>query len=337
MTVFRTIVDSSPSLELSKISHTSKTVLIGSCFTESIGGKLHELKFPVDINPCGIVYNPRSVENTLRFLLEQKEFTEADLRSHNGRWFSLYHHSQFSNTVASECLQGINHRIEQGAEFLAGADHLILTFGTAWVYELKETGDAVSNCHKLPSNDFNRHLLDVKEIVDRYKVLLKSLYALNPKISVVFTVSPVRHLKDGAHGNQVSKSTLLLAVERLISDFIGDCVTYFPAYEILLDDLRDYRFYADDMVHPTGTAVDYIWEKFTDAYISDDSRSLIKNIADIIAATNHRPFDAQSSEHRRFCDNQINKIEALLARYPDLKFQEELNYFNNPSAIANPR
>ncbi|MBE9467838.1 MAG: GSCFA domain-containing protein [Bacteroidetes bacterium] len=324
MCLFRTNIEIPKSN--SKIAYNSKTIFVGSCFTENIGNKLYELKFPVEINPFGIQYNPKSVKNSLSFLIDKKVFTQDDIHFTNEQWFSFYHHSKFSNSDKEKCLFKINEKIRQAAEFLENADTLFITFGTAWVYQLNETKEIVSNCHKLPANQFNRFLLDVDDIYKDYLILIKRLLELNNKLKIIFTVSPIRHLKDGAVGNQISKSTLILAVNKLKKHFSN--VEYFPSYEIMMDDLRDYRFYADDMFHINETAINYIWQKFSETYFDDNTQDLIKKIKKIVKNKNHKPFNPKSQMYKDFLKNNLEQINKLLHQYPYINLEDERNFFS---------
>lgn len=243
-------------------SYTVQTVLLGSCFAENIGKKLEGNKFKTDLNPFGTLYNPSSIAEAIRMLLQPEQFTGDDLFQHEGIYHSFSHHSRFSSPSETECLANINRRLFSSADTILKAQRMILTFGTAWVYKLKSSGKVVSNCHRLPEKMFDRQLLTVGEIVAEWKSLLLSLWKQNPELKILFTVSPIRHWKDGAHGNQLSKATLLLAIDALQKEF-PEHTAYFPAYEIMMDELREYRFYADDMLHPSTTAIEYIWERFT--------------------------------------------------------------------------
>ena len=308
-----------------KIDYQSKTMFLGSCFTDNVGEKFTQKKLQVDVNSFGVLYNPFSVGKALQLLIDSKEFKENDLHFHNDLWYSFYHHSKFSDTNKLQVLNNINEKIQTSSVFLLNSNYVFLTFGTAWIYKLKETDDIVSNCHKLPAKLFERELLSVSEIVEYYRELLSKLFQLIPKINVVLTVSPVRHLKDGVVENQVSKSTLLLAVNELVEEF--EHVNYFPSYEIMMDDLRDYRFYAEDMVHPNNVAIDYIWEKFCNVYFDESSFELMKEIDKIVKAKSHKPFNPRTKLHQQFLIKQVNKIEEINKRFPFIDFAEELEYF----------
>lgn len=263
--------------------------MLGSCFAENIGEKMKYFKFRVDINPCGIVYNPLSVASTLCLLMEGKPLEGEELLQNDGKWCSVLHHGSFSSPDKETCLKHINERLIQSAENLKALDCLIITLGTAWVYRFLATGKIVANCHKIPASAFERSRLSVKDMVDEYVVLVNRLRQINPGVKIVFTVSPIRHWKDGAHGNQLSKSVLLLAIDELVNRLEG--VSYFPSYELVMDELRDYRFYAEDMLHVSSQAVEYIWEKFCDVYIAPESVNWMKRIDKVNKVGRHRPTD----------------------------------------------
>ncbi|WP_418587066.1 GSCFA domain-containing protein [Phocaeicola sp.] len=277
-----------------EIRHSDSISLWGSCFAENIGKLLSDNKFDCDVNPFGVLYNPLSIAKSMSILLDGKTYHEKDLRFDKGIWYSLMHHSSFSSTNQSECLEKINLRIVKGREMLGKARWIIFTWGTARVYEWKETGEIVGNCHKLPDRLFTRRLLGVEEVVSVFGSLLKKIHLINPDAQFLFTVSPIRHAKDGMHGNQLNKAVLLLAIEKLCRE-IPSC-HYFPSYEIMLDELRDYRFYADDMLHPTPLAVNYIWECFCSSFFTADTLRIMKDWQEIRKALEHRPFDAKSDE-----------------------------------------
>ena len=300
---------------------------MGSCFTENVGNKMTELKFPALVNPFGVLYNPVSVRHGLEILIDQKKFTESDLRLFNEQWFSFYHDSEFSDIDKPESLNKINTSIDLAANQLRNSKYLVITFGTAWVYKYLESGEIVSNCHKIPAKEFERHKLCVEEIFVEWANLINRLNELNPDLKIIFTVSPVRHWKDGAVQNQISKSTLFLAIFQIQKIF--DNVEYFPAYEIMMDDLRDYRFYADDMLHPSKVAIEYIWEKFSQTYFEKETSDIIKEVYKIITAKNHRPLNLNTDSHKEFLRNQIKLINKISAKYPNLDFNDESDYFKN--------
>jgi hypothetical protein len=303
-------------------------VMLGSCFAENIGNKLIEHKFHVDLNPFGIIYNPESIALSIMRLIDKKKFEDSSLVFHDGLFHSLSHHGRFSGISKEESLEKINAQLAFSAGNLQNADKLIITFGTSYVYRLRETGEAVANCHKLPSNLFTRQRLSVAEIVDRWSEALNRLFAINRKIIVLFTVSPIRYWQDGVHENQLSKSTLLLAIEELQQLFPARLI-YFPAYELMMDELRDYRFYADDLFHPTDLAVEYIWERFVETYMSQQTQQDMKEISLIIKALSHRPFNRQSESYQHFISQTLLKIEQLGAKMPYICFKKEIEALKN--------
>ena len=322
MKTFRTVFPARPATF--PIRHGDRLLLAGSCFTEHIGARLAAGKFRTLLNPHGIAYNPVSIARCLTALLAP-EPAEWPLFRHQGLWHSWEHHGAFSHPEAEAAQAGIRQAREAARTFLAEANRLLLTFGTADVFVLQETGEVVANCHKAPAAWFTRRRLSVGETT---AVLADALYQLKtrlPGLRVVLTVSPVRHLRAGFVDNQRSKAVLVLACAELCARF--DFVEYFPAYELLLDDLRDYRFYAADMIHPNEVAIDYIWEQFAAAFFPPETRRLLEQIGKIRSAASHRPFNADTAEHRAFARTQVEKIEALLGEEPGLDFGEELAKF----------
>ena len=311
----------------SKFGYKNRWMFTGSCFTENIGGKMEEQKYPVDINPFGILYNPVSVAAGLRFLIRKKIFSAADLIFQNGLWHSFYHHSRFSSPDAETALETINNRIISSQAFLSEADFLFITFGTAMVYEYKPTGMIVSNCHKIPGNEFRRFRLTPSEIIEEYRQLLSEIWQVNQKLKIIFTVSPIRHWQDGAIENQRSKATLLLAVDQLVRRYGEEKCNYFPSYEIVMDELRDYRFYEEDMIHLSKSAINHIWEIFRESFISDESKIISKQIEKIIYALKHRPFNKFSPEHLSFLNQSMQKVKEVQQKFPYINLEiEERNF-----------
>ncbi len=244
-----------------KIDYSTGIVSLGSCFADEIGERLQEGDFHVEMNPFGALYNPASIAAAVRRLMEDREIGMDDLVQHEGLWHSWHHHGCFSHSTAEETLAACNSRIHQAHQAIKEASLLMVTFGTAWVFERE--GEIVANCHKLPPQMFVRRRMTVEEIVALWQPLLQELAAYYPGLKVLFTVSPIRHMADGAHGNQLSKSTLLLAIDKLLPTAHYPLPTYyFPSYEIVLDELRDYRFFDEKMTHPTSVAVDVVWDRF---------------------------------------------------------------------------
>lgn len=305
-----------------EIRHADRLMLWGSCFTESIGKLLSDNKFTCDINPFGVLYNPLSIAEAIEEVAALHIYTETNLRFDKGMWYSLMHHSSFSSPDKAVCLQQINRRIQQGGIYLCHTDWLLMTWGTARTYRWKEDGRIVGNCHKLPEKLFERNLLEVEDIVERYSKLLPHLKALNPNLQVILTVSPIRHAKDGMHGNQLNKAVLLIAIDKLCRLF--PFCHYFPSYEIMMDELRDYRFYADDMLHPSSLAVSYIWECFCQTYFRTHTLQIMKEWETIQKGLTHRPFNEDSEAYRTFLSQILLKIERLKEKLPYLDVQNEI-------------
>ena len=308
-----------------RLCHSDKVLVMGSCFAEHIGERLARMKFCTLANPYGVLYNPLSIVTGLERLIERRPFELEELHEFpDGGWNTWLHHSQYSKPDKEEALQHINTRFAEAADRLAEADVLILTLGTAWVYRLAETGKVVGNCHKVADRQFERERLTAQEIVAELSRILCRTFEINPKLRVLFTVSPVRHLKDGLHGNQLSKATLLLAVDELCRTMPERCY-YFPAYEIVVDELRDYRFYADDMAHPSTQAIHYVWECFVEHCIDDEAQRFMSQWEKIARAMEHRPFQPDSEQYKRFMEQTRDKILALKERHPYLEVKEEVD------------
>lgn len=297
-------------------------MLLGSCFATNIGARLAAVKFRCDVNPYGVLYNPLSISAALRRIVSGELYRPGELFQYQGCWHSPMHHGDFSAPVREEALERINARLRQAHGELEGLDYLLLTWGTAWVYEDRATGQVVGNCHKRLETDFRRRRLSVAEVVQDYVSLLSGLFARNSHLRVVLTVSPIRHVRDGLHANQLSKSVLLLAAEQLQEAF-PEKVYYFPAYELLVDELRDYRFYADDLAHPSAMAVDYVWERFTDWCIAAEATPVMAECEAVQKALAHRPVRPDSEAHKRFLEQIVLKMEQLIGKYPYLDFKKE--------------
>jgi hypothetical protein len=310
-----------------KLSYRKKSMMMGSCFAESVGTKLQELCFPIDVNPFGILYNPVSIANSIEILLSGKLFKEKDLFFANGLWNSFYHHSRFSNADKNECLIIINNRISQAAKTLRESNLLFITFGTSWVFEDKGSGQIVSNCHKLPASTFRHYRLNSNQIVDIWIGLIEKILNLNHDLNIVFTVSPIRHLKDGEHENQLSKAVLLVAVDELIKHFMGERILYFPSYEIVLDELRDYRFYASDLVHMNEIAISLIREKVESVFIGQEDKKIAAEIEKLRQALEHKPLNPENDEYQNFIGKQIEKIFQLKDKFYYLDLQLILSEF----------
>jgi len=322
MEQFRTVVNCIPSPE--KINYDTSFLMLGSCFAENLGDRLQQLKFNVVVNPFGIVYHPAPAAYQLERIITGKSYTVDELHQYNELWYSFDHHGRFSHPDILTCLERINHEFKQAHDQLERSNWLFVTFGTAWAYRLKHTGRIIANCHKLPTSDFERIYFSVNEIQSIWIDTLDKLQRFNPAIKVVFTVSPIRHLRDGAHENQLSKSTLLLAVDCLNQK--RENTGYFPAYEIVLDDLRDYRFYAENMTHPNAVAISYIQQRFCESYMDENTLQIMKTVENIVKAAAHRPLH-HTSEYRKFAETRLEKIAKLKQKIPHLDFKEEIERF----------
>ncbi len=323
---FRTQVQISESFF--KIDHFTKMMLFGSCFSENIGRKLKDNKFHVDINPFGILYNPLSISSSIRKLLQKTIFTESDLIYNNELYHSFMHHGSFSDTDKNHCLNNISKRYNESADSIIKTDMFLITFGSAYVYRLKEAGeniksDIVNNCHKLPADSFDRRRLSVEEIVEEWSVIISLLRDINLDVKFIFTVSPIRHWKDGAHENQISKSILHLAIDRLIGLFGNDLI-YFPAYEIMIDELRDYRFYDEDMMHPSSFAVDYIWYNFSKTFFSDVTKAINLEWTQIKKSIDHKPLFPGTNSYNNFLKLTISNLEKFALKYSHINCEHEI-------------
>ena len=305
-----------------EISYRDRLMFLGSCFAEQMGMRMKEHGWAACVNPFGVLYNPLSVASGCKRLLEPKPFIESDLFEHNGIFHSFMHHGKFSGQSAADVLMEINRSQNVAADCFCKIACLVITFGTASVFRLKSDGRTVANCHKLPADRFESALLAVDQIVDEWSSLLDNLFIINPSVKVIFTVSPVRHWKDGAHGNQVSKSVLLLAQHALAGKYAGR-IFYFPAYELMMDELRDYRFYADDLLHPSKVATDYIWERFCDTYLDTGAKDDLKAVEAIHLDVSHRPFYPSTDMHKQFLLQTLNKIKRLQKKNPYICMSKE--------------
>tara|TARA_R110002050_G_scaffold204522_4_gene340225 strand:+ start:160605 stop:161549 length:945 start_codon:yes stop_codon:yes gene_type:complete len=300
-----------------QIDYNSQLFLLGSCFVENIGQKLTYFKFQSLQNPFGILFHPLALENLISRALENKEYQEEAIFYLNERWQCFDAHSDLSATSKEELLRNLNKGLRATQSQLEKASHVIITLGTAWVYEALESNRVVANCHKVPQKEFVKKLLPVAVILRSLENIVKHVQAVNKNVQFVFTVSPVRHLKDGFVENQQSKAHVISAIHQLVKQ--GNA-SYFPSYEIMMDELRDYRFYAEDMVHPNNLAIEYIWEKFKAVYISEESYSTMKEVDIIQKGLSHRPFNPDSDQHKKFLNNNERKIEYLQKSYPYMKF-----------------
>lgn len=312
---FRTEIEVAPWQQ--KIEYGDTVVCLGSCFASNIGERLAERKFSVSINPTGILFNPASIASAVERIEARELVTADDVFNSDGRWLSYDFHSSLSGATLGEAVDVINSQIVSSNELLKRANCLIITLGTAWVYRLCSSGKVVANCHKQPHSAFRRELMSVAEIVDSLERIISCTTA-----HIVLTVSPIRHLGEGLADNSLSKALLRVAVEEFRKRH-AERITYFPSYEIMLDDLRDYRFYGDDLVHPTKMAVDYITERFFEAALSTNAKQKMEEITKIINAANHRAQNPHSEQHRLFCQKQLEAIN----RIKEIDLQKEREHF----------
>ena len=319
----------------SLISYKDKILLCGSCFTENIGQKLDYHKFKTLQNPNGILFNPISITKSVTSYIENKRYTEDELFYFNDIWQSWEHHSRFSSVDKEAALKMINDSQQAAHNFLRDADWIMLTLGSAFVYELtspqapllEESGAVVANCHKVPTDKFNKRLLSAEEVLSALDNLMHHLFLFNPNLKIIFTVSPVRHLRDGFVENNRSKATLIQSVHHLVEKF--DKLFYFPAYELVIDDLRDYRFYAEDMVHPNYTATNYVWDKFVNVFMDDETIKLMEQVNEIQRAKNHKAFNPSSEQHKKFLQSYQQKTAQLQKQFPELDLAEEIKFFSS--------
>ncbi len=307
------------------LDHNDKILCIGSCFAENMAHKLQCNKFSTLLNPFGILYDPVSIEKALLKLLEGDQFSEKDLFNHQGLWHSFDHHGHFSKPEKGETLHEINAALANGKTFLKNTNRLIVTFGTANVFVYKISGETVANCHKLPGNEFDRKRLDIETIVEKLSFAFEKIKKQNIDLQIITTVSPIRHIRDGIVENQKSKAVLLLALDQIVANL--DFVHYFPSYEILLDDLRDYRFYDADLIHPSKVAIDYIWDFFKQSFFNKPTLDLMIEIEKIVIASKHRPFHPESAQHQIFLKQQMKDINLLTEKFGFLDFSNEKMIF----------
>ena len=279
--------------------------------------KLAYYKFPITVNPFGVLFHPLAIENILQHTIENSRYTAEDFFLHNELWHSFDFHSDMSQPSLKEAIQQANSQQIQLQQALQEASFCFITLGTAWVYIYNSTDTIVANCHKLPSQHFSKRLLSIEEITESLSHITALLKQFNPSITVVFTISPVRHIKDGFFENQVSKSQLFAALYPLITD---NKSLYFPAYELLLDELRDYRFYANDMVHPSEMAINYIWKRLVATYIETATQADMKQVDSIQKGLSHRPFNPETESHQQFLAQLQQKMEAFTMKYPHIRF-----------------
>jgi lysophospholipase L1-like esterase len=300
------------------IDYNSKIILLGSCFSDNIGQKLSYHKFESILNPFGILFHPKAIESVIKNALCKKKYTEKDVFFLNERWQSFEAHSKLSSSSKEEIIEQLNKASVSINKAVKNSTHFIITLGTSWVYRFNESGEIVANCHKVSQNKFKKELLSVAEINKSLSFIISLIKEINPSISFIFTVSPVRHLKDGVIENQQSKSHLISALHQIIP--IHKNSFYFPSYEVMMDELRDYRFYKEDMIHPNQIAINYIWEKFYENWLSDEALELKKEVIKIQRGLEHKPFNPNSEGHQQFLSSLQEKIKTLKKKYSHISF-----------------
>ena len=300
------------------IDYKSNILLIGSCFSENIGNKLAYYKFQSLQNPFGILFHPKAIESFVTDVINERVYTENDLIFKNERWHNFNAHSSLSSSDKNELLNNLNTAISSTNKKLKEVTHIIITLGTSWVYRFIETDSIVANCHKIPQKKFLKELLSVDEITESLEAIIALIKSVNKNAIVLFTVSPVRHLKDGFIENKRSKSHLLSSIHNVIDP--RKKTHYFPSYEIMMDELRDYRFYAEDMIHPNKTAINYIWNRFSEVWISNESEKTMKEIETIQKGISHKPFNETSEQHQQFLKNLDARISKIKLLNPTIKF-----------------
>lgn len=300
------------------IDYTSKVLLLGSCFSENIGDKFKYFKFQANQNPFGNLFHPKAIETFIIHAINEKEYTDDNVFFLNERWHCFDAHSQMSASSKESLLQRLNLAIESTNKQIHSVSHIIITLGTSWAYRFIESDTIVANCHKVPQKKFLKEILSVEEITESLESIVALIREVNPQVNFIFTVSPVRHLKDGFIENQQSKSHLIAAIHQVVEP--RNRLFYFPSYEIVMDELRDYRFYNEDMIHPNQTAINYIWEKFSETWIDESSSNTMNSVDSIQKRLNHRPFNPNSEEHKTFLQAIDKDVITLQKEHPSITF-----------------
>lgn len=310
----------------SKLNYKQKMVFVGSCFAENIGELMQQSKFDVVLNPNGIVYNPQSISMAIQRYILNEQHVEKDLFYANECWNSWEHHSRYSNSNKEVCLNELNTQLNAAHNQLKQADWLFITFGSSFIYKHIESNQLVGNCHKVPQQQFEKLFLNSLDVIAEYKILIEKLKDFNPKLKIVFTVSPVRYVRDGVVENNLSKAHLLATVHQLVNDY--STVFYFPAYELVIDDLRDYRFYKTDMVHPNEQAIEYVFQKLKEVLFDSETIDAFEKINDILKASAHRPFNSDSEEFKKFKSRYLKRCKELQESNPTINLKKEAAYFS---------
>ncbi|AWW31785.1 GSCFA family protein [Echinicola strongylocentroti] len=295
------------------LDHSQEIVTLGSCFSNVMGQKLSERKFNVLNNPFGTLFNPISLLQLIDTTLTNAPFPEELFLKHDGRHLHFSCHSSMAASSKESLLQLLSTTTKKTKEALSSASLLIITLGTAYIHEHNPSGKIVANCHKQPAKEFSKRMLSIDEITQAFATTYQHLNKVNANLNILLTVSPVRHTKDGIPENQLSKSTLRVACGQIAESY--DNINYFPSYEIMMDELRDYRFYKDDLIHPSAQAEDYIWERFAKSHLSENAQKQAKHIMAIKTALAHKPFNAESESHQKFLKNLLSKMEQMSGKF----------------------
>lgn len=302
-------------------------MLLGSCFAENMGEKFNYFKFQATTNPFGIIFNAVSLEKLICRAVENRKFTENDIFFHNELWHCYEVHSELSNPDKEVFLSNLNSILESTHRHIAALTHCIITLGTSWVYSNIETHEIVANCHKVPQKQFTKELLSIEQTEKSLENIILLIHSVNPNCHFIFTVSPVRHIKDGFIENTLSKAHLIAAIHSILNKKFSTSLevtnqnrNYFPSYEIMMDELRDYRFYAEDMLHPNQTAIDYIWLRFYEHYISESAAKLMEEVDAIQKGLAHLPFNPNTESHQKFLAQLNLKIETIKKKLPHVSF-----------------
>lgn len=301
------------------IDYHSKIISLGSCFAENMGEKFEYFKFQNTVNPFGIIFNPVSIEKLIEKVVNHQLFTEDDIFFHNERWHCFEVHSDLSHENKEVFLENLNAILKSTNQQIPKSTHIIITYGTSWVYSNIESNEIVANCHKIPQKQFSKELLSVEIIEKSIQNTIELIQKINPNCHFIFTISPVRHIKDGFVENQRSKAHLITALHEILNPR-SQILNYFPSYEIMMDELRDYRFYTQDMLHPNQVAIDYIWQKFKETSIDESAFVTMDEVENIQKSLAHKPFNINSESHQKFVSKLKNKMEVLQKQHPFIKF-----------------
>jgi hypothetical protein len=309
------------------IEHSDGIMTVGSCFADNISEQLKYYRFNILPNPFGVLYNPASIYYSLKLLSKNILFSENDLIQFNEIWHSFYHHGSFSGLDKKKVLSRINNQLEKSREFLKNCHHIFITYGSSYYYIYNKNEHIVSNCHKIPATEFTLDRLSVKQVQEYVAKTVELIQTINFNCRIIFTISPVRYLKYGLTGNFQSKAALIMGIDEIIKS--NHSCHYFPAYEIVTDDLRDYRFYDSDLVQPNAQALQYIWEIMRKSMLSENCQKILKEIEPVLKARDHRPFSQNSKEHQKFLRKQLDLVNILSKSLPHIDWQDDIRHFKS--------